>query len=82
MLVKIESILLLLLVVWKCFPLGCLLDAPSAVILWKETDEEFCTPMHFTHWIKHKIEAFLKDWVVLKMSEYLGLKTYEIIYFF
>lgn len=35
-------------------------------------------PVHFTHWIKDKIEAFLKDWVALKMSEYLGLKTYEI----
>lgn len=39
-------------------------------------------PVHFTHWIKDKIEAFLRDWIALKMSEYLGLKTYEIIYIF
>lgn len=42
----------------------------------------FLPPVHFTHWIKDKIEAFLRDWVALKMNEYLGLKTCEIIYFF
>lgn len=42
----------------------------------------FLPPVHFTHWIKDKIEAFLKDWVDLKMNECMGLKTHELIYFF
>lgn len=42
----------------------------------------FLPPVHFSHWIKDKIEAFLKDCVSLKMNEYLGLKTHEIIHFY
>lgn len=42
----------------------------------------FWPPLHFTHWIKDKIEAFLKDWVALEMNECMGLKTHELVYFF
>lgn len=43
--------------------------------------QRFLPPVHFTHWIKDKIEGFLKDWVALKVNEYLGLKTHKIIFF-
>lgn len=51
-------------------PLGCYPVEGSRL--------RFLPPVHFTHWIKDKIEAFLKDWVALKMNEYRGLKTREI----